>query len=435
MSRVALRFGLPLENRDLTILEPFDLLLPPGSIIALSGPSGSGKSTALRMIERHAVGGHSVNRVTLSGTRSVIDSICPNESLDKALELLGACGLGETPLWIRSPAELSDGQRFRARLARAVGMHLRGRSPSPLVCDEFCSGLHRRLAKAVAFNLRKLVSRYGLSLVLATADDDLIRDLQPDTLVTLLGGGRHHIRGPLPRRTAVSFRRRLVIQRGTKGDYNDFAAMHYRATGELGFVDKVFVMREGKDGQLLGIVVYSHGPLELRLRNQATDGRFVRRPKRLNREMRILRRLVVHPDVRGCGLGHWLVRKTLPQVQTPFVECLAGMGAVNPVFEKAGMTRVGTCRVSPDRALILSKLYELEVDPFAREFVRHVARRPCVRRLVSRLVYKWYQATTGGGEKRVERQSAELLAQTFRGLVGCRPVYFLWRRPRKVSLA
>jgi hypothetical protein len=51
------------------------------------------------------------------------------------------------------------------------------------------------------------------------------------------------------------------------------------------------------------------------------------------------------------------------------------------------------------------------VDPNGREFTLQVCRRRRVREIVSRVVYDWYAATTGGGERRVERQSPELLAQ------------------------
>jgi len=431
MGEVAHRFGLLLESSPLRVLDPVQLPVGRGRIVLLVGPSGSGKSSALATLARMLPGGLSVDRVEFPTGHSVVDSVCPHETLPRALELLNACGLGESPLWIRCPDELSDGQRFRARLARAVGLHLRGQSAAPLMCDEFCSGLHRRLAKAIALNLRKLATRHRISMVLSCSDDDLVRDLQPDVLVRFRGAGRCEVHRRTPRRRTVSFRRRLVIERGCKADYDTFAAMHYRATDELGFVDKVFVMRDRSDRDLLGIVVYSHGPLELTLRNQATQGRFVRHPRLLNREMRILRRLVIHPDVRGCGLGHWLVTKTLPQVGTPYVECLASMGEVNPVFERAGMERVGTCAVPPERARIVDELRRMDVDPFARQFVTQVARRPAVRRLVAALVYQWYQATTAGGEKRVDRQTPEFLAQTFRGLVGSRPVYYLWRRPDK----
>src|SRR5512136_54929 len=38
------------NGQEITILEPIDLELVPGQIVALLGPSGSGKSTLMRMI-------------------------------------------------------------------------------------------------------------------------------------------------------------------------------------------------------------------------------------------------------------------------------------------------------------------------------------------------------------------------------------------------
>ena len=176
------------------------------------------------------------------------------------------------------------------------------------------------------------------------------------------------------------------------------------------------------------MVVYGHPSLELSLRNRVTCGRFVRRGKRLNREMRVLKRLVVHPDVRGCGLGHWLVRRTLPLVDTRYVECLAAMGAINPVFIKAGMRRIGTCRAPTSRDETLAKLRAAGADPLAADFVSQVCRRPSVRRLVSAAVRQWYQTTTSEGEERLARQSPTALAQTFRQMAGSEPVYFIWAR-------
>ncbi len=204
--------------------------------------------------------------------------------------------------------------------------------------------------------------------------------------------------------------------------------MHYRQREQLGFVDQVFVLREGVGGEALGIVVYGHPVLELSLRNRVTGGRFVRRADRLNRELRVLKRLVIHPDVRGCGLGHWLVERTLPEVGTRFVECLAAMGAVNPVFERAGMRRIGTCMPPARRDETVRRLRAAGADPLAADFVSQVCRRPGVRRLVAESVFDWYRSTTAGGEARVARQSPTTLAQTFRQLAGSEPVYFIWAR-------
>ena len=490
---VASQFGLPTFEPVLNVLEPIELDLEPGRIIAVVGPSGSGKSTLLDRVAQACSGACVVNRVTFPQEAALVDRIAPWAPLAEGLALLSACALGEPRLWLRRFAELSDGERFRARLARALGLVLRqssasvygwhgeaqrgrgGRpedqSPSPhgpsapdratrrptrpttrsatqeaaasgapvsggctvapLICDEFCSMLHRRAARAIAFNLQKLARRRNLTAILAFSNEDLLEDLQPDTVVRLLGAGRYRLEPGEPNLKAKpTVRRGLRVEPGSKRDYQDFAAMHYRASDELGFVDKVFVLRERTGGETVGIVVYSYSPLELALRNQATAGKFIRRPRRLNRSMRILRRLVIHPDVRGCGLGHYLVRRTLLRVGTPYVECLAAMGEVNPVFEKAGMKRIGQCSVPRHCQAALEALRALDVDPHGRDFPLQVSRRPRVRAIVARLVYDWYSATTGGGERRVARQAAALIAQTFRGLVGHRPVYYLWQRPR-----
>lgn len=426
VAEVSLKFGVDRGGGETAIVGPVDVNLEPGRIVLFLGPSGSGKSTALRQIQDHFSAGVSVQRVRFPRNRTIIDAVAAHGTLSDALELLSASGLGEPRLWIRRINELSDGERFRAKLARAIGLHARSRGEVPLICDEFCTGLHRRAAKAVAYNLRKLITRRGLTIALASSHDDIVEDLQPDAIIHLHGCGRHTKVTRQPRECDISFSDQLIIEPGLKRDYDEFAAMHYRVTDELGFVDKVFVLREGESGDRLGIVVYAHGPLELTMRNLATNGRYVRNPSAVNRDFRILRRLVVHPDVRGCGVGHRLVRETLPLVGTRYVECLAAMGAVNPVFEKAGMRRIGACPMPKSRTTIIEELRQANVDPWGPDFVHDVSRKRRIRRIVARFVYQWYQATTAGGERRVARQSSQALAMTCRGLLGAQPVYYIW---------
>jgi uncharacterized protein len=426
---IATTFGLPMFEKTITILDHCEIRVGPGRIILVVGPSGSGKTTALGQIESRLPGGRNVSRMRFPKDCAIVDMVAPWDTLGEATAALTSCGLGEARLWVRPAHALSDGETFRAKLARAVADHTRSTVSAPLICDEFCSILHRRVAKAISFSLRKLATRQGLCFVLACSNEDIIPDLQPDTIVRLSGGGAVSVQEQTIRTSKpTSLRRRLVIESGKKADYLQFAAMHYRATDELGFVDKVFVMRERKGGELLGIVVYSHGPLELALRNRATRGWFSRNPGLVNRSLRILRRLVIHPDVRGCGLGHYFVRKTLPLVGTDYVECLATMGAFNPVFERAGMERIGQYDIQAGPKKALTELESMGVDPNAREFISKVGRQSRIRKIVARVVFQWYAATTAGGERRVVRQSPQFLAQTFRSLVGSRPVYYLWRK-------
>jgi len=442
---IGLRFGVPLSVPARVIAAGLQLKIRPGTITLITGPSGAGKSVLLSAIARRYTTARLVHNIQFPCDVAVVDAVAPTRPIDEALGILTACGLGEPMLWIRRFSQLSDGEQFRARLARAVSLNRRDRWATassallgpddecphqrvvPLLCDEFAAILHRRLAKALAFNLRKLVTRERLALVVATSQNDLEEDLAPDTIVRL-GGPTPQVETPtaarLPR--SISFARQLRIQRGTLADYAAFSSMHYRQRGQVGFVDKVFVCREGLDGPSLGVVVYAHPALELKLRNRVTRHAFSRQARRLNQELRVLKRLVIHPDIRGCGLGHWFVRRTLPLVGTRFVECLAAMGAINPIFEKAGMRRIGVCEPPAIRDASLAQLRAAGIDPLSTDFVSQVCRRPAVRRIVARCVLSWYRATSCNSEEKLSHQTPADLARTFRQLIGSEPVYYLW---------
>lgn len=424
---VCLRFGVVREEPAIDRTWPEQARVKPGTLTLVTGPSGSGKSLLLASLSRQRPACRWVDRMPFPGDVSVVDAVAPGQSLADALSALAASGLGEPAQWLRRFEHLSAGEQFRARLARALS--LARRSPGcPLLCDEFGTLLHRRLARAIAFSLRKLVTRERLTVVVATAHDDLRADLAPDTVVRLTWRGEATVEAGARAARGPSLARRLRIERGSLREYEALAALHYRRRRQVGYVDRVYVLREGIGGEPLGVVVYGHSPLELSLRNEATGGRYRGDAARLNREVRILRRLVMHPDVRGCGLGHRLVAETLPRVGTKYVECLAAMGVVNPVFEKAGMRRIGLCAQPDGLRESMRAIAALGADPLATDFVEAVCRRPAVRRIVAKAVCDWYRASTGGGDRRVARQDPATLARTYRQMVGSQPVYYLWSR-------
>jgi len=432
IGHVVRHFALEPHDRPVLVVPPTDIPIQRGQITLIVGPSGSGKSSLLDAFERNHQACLNVGRMRFPCDAAIIDFVAASGSFVDAATILTRCGLGEPRLWIRHFTELSAGEQMRARLARAVALAARAGGNTVLLCDEFASLLHKRVAQSIAHNLHKLTKRQGLCCVLAMHDEAHAADLQPQTIVRLEGGGRIHVeRRAVPKNAPFRLRRNMRIVAGRKKDYQTFAAMHYRAADELGFVDKVFVLRAGRDDEPLGIVVYAHSPIALSLRNLATNGLFTGRPNLLNQQMRIVRRLVIHPDVRGCGLGHFLVRRTLPLVGTRYVECLASMGELNPVFERAGMRRIGECALPKRCGRAVAALREFDIDPAHREFVIHVARDSRVREIVTNMVHRWYAAISGEGSRRAARQSPEFLAQAFRGLITSRPVYYLWERGAK----
>src|SRR5262249_14974911 len=156
--------------------------------------------------------------------------------VEERLGLLAACGLSEARLLLRTPAELSDGQRYRFRLAFALASTSESECRF-LIADEFAAYLDRTLAKVLAFNLRKLVPRSGVGILRATTHEDLTTALRPDLHVRGLGDGdvrqvrNDSAREPQP----ISFAGELRVEDGSRADWPYFAKWHYRSH-HLGFV-------------------------------------------------------------------------------------------------------------------------------------------------------------------------------------------------------
>ncbi len=165
---------------------PPPLTLAPGTITLITGASGSGKSTLLRQIRRsHNATWIDVDQIRLPEQR-VVDCF-EDEDLETVLMMLGRVGLGEVWTYLRKPSQISQGQRWRLRWAIALWRATKDRKTNRKVIvtsDEFCSVLDAVTARVVSRCLRRMISQFPtVSAVVASARDDLIPALQPDTRV------------------------------------------------------------------------------------------------------------------------------------------------------------------------------------------------------------------------------------------------------------
>jgi ABC-type ATPase with predicted acetyltransferase domain len=130
------------------------------------GASGSGKSILLREFGETAGSSWEPRR-----------SIAAHfSSAEEAAERFYAVGLNSVPVWRLPYAVLSNGQKFRADLARVLA--------DDAVVDEFTSVVDRNVAISASRALRSYVDRVGLRrLVLASCHRDVIAWLRPDWLI------------------------------------------------------------------------------------------------------------------------------------------------------------------------------------------------------------------------------------------------------------
>jgi GNAT superfamily N-acetyltransferase len=133
------------------------------SIGLIVGPSGSGKTTILNNI------GYS-EEIKWNAEQAICSHF---GSAGEARDKLAAVGLNSVPVWMKPHHVLSNGERFRADLAR--------RLQDGAIIDEFTSVVDRAVAKSCAYAVQRYIRKFGLKKILfATCHYDVAEWLMPD---------------------------------------------------------------------------------------------------------------------------------------------------------------------------------------------------------------------------------------------------------------
>ncbi|MDR1423488.1 MAG: hypothetical protein LBI92_02610 [Azoarcus sp.] len=132
------------------------------------GPSGSGKtSIGARLSTPYAP--------EWPHDKPIVEAILPDGDFNAVTSALSAVGLGSVPTWLRPYPALSNGERFRAQLARLVC-----EAPAFAVVDEFSSVVDRQIARIGAGAFARAWRRTGGQAVLLSCHYDILDWLQPD---------------------------------------------------------------------------------------------------------------------------------------------------------------------------------------------------------------------------------------------------------------
>lgn len=144
------------------------------NILLICGKSGSGKSTILREIYGD------VKPIEYDHDKCVISQF-PRLSEEEACDLLSSMGLASVPTWLRKPQELSNGERARLDIAKAIY----DANGGIVVLDEYTSVVNRSAAKSMSFALQRYARQKGLKIIIASCHFDIIEWLQPDYVFNL----------------------------------------------------------------------------------------------------------------------------------------------------------------------------------------------------------------------------------------------------------
>lgn len=150
------RYELPVEGRQWSV----------GLIV---GPSGCGKTTIARRLwqvsERHDWPHH----------QSLVDGFRKDLTIQEITAALSSVGLSSPPSWLKPFHVLSNGEQFRATMARAMT------EANGVVCvDEFTSVVDRRVAQIASAAIASYVRRAERQFVAVSCHYDIIDWLAPD---------------------------------------------------------------------------------------------------------------------------------------------------------------------------------------------------------------------------------------------------------------
>ena len=249
----------------------------PWNVGLIVGPSGAGKSS----VARHLFGDCIVSGYDWPHDKTIVDGF-GDRPIRETTAALSSVGFSSPPNWLRPFHVLSNGEQFRATMARALV------DDRPTICiDEFTSVVDRTVAQIGSHAIAKSIRSRGKQLVAVTCHYDVEEWLQPDWVIEP-HLGRFAWRS-LRRRPEVS----LEIVRCDHSAWRWFAPHHY-LSADLHKAARCFV------GLVNGDPAAFAGPLHF--------------PHPKARDIQSLSRLVVRPDYQGLGLGAYSFVETVAKI-------------------------------------------------------------------------------------------------------------------------
>ncbi len=141
------------------------------NIGVIVGASGSGKTTLMGEFGQEVIPLWDPNKSIISHFED------PDDGINK----LSAVGLNTIPNWYKPYHVLSNGEKFRADLARKIR--------DGAVIDEFTSVVDRNVAKAASVSLSKYIKKNKIkNVVIVTCHEDILDWLAPDWVINTDSG-------------------------------------------------------------------------------------------------------------------------------------------------------------------------------------------------------------------------------------------------------
>lgn len=168
VSKIQADFDVKLEHSNERFVG--DIEMPNDwQIGVIVGASGTGKST----IAKELFGEELINGFEYKA-KSVVDDMPKSAKMDDITKMFYAVGFGSVPSWLKPYSVLSNGEKMRVDLARAL-------LEKDFVCfDEFTSVVDRQVAQTACIAINKAIKKTDKKFVAVSCHYDILDWLQLD---------------------------------------------------------------------------------------------------------------------------------------------------------------------------------------------------------------------------------------------------------------
>ena len=262
------KFDLQSEN----VVEHFkgDIDIPNEWQVGLIvGKSGTGKTTIAKQLFEDAY-------ITSYGytAETVLDDMPKECSVEEITAAFNSVGFSSPPSWLKPYSVLSNGQKMRVDLARAIL-----EKNELFVFDEFTSVVDRNVAQIGSFAMQKAIRKTDKKFIAVTCHFDVQDWLLPDWVFNTDTMTFQSFEGQKKNRPDIKFE---IFNYGDKSIWKMFAKHHYLSHSHNNAANVFVATVNDEIAGFISILPFPH-PI-------------VKKVKRVHR-------LVITPDYQGAGIG------------------------------------------------------------------------------------------------------------------------------------
>jgi ABC-type lipoprotein export system ATPase subunit len=233
------------------------------------GKSGTGKTTIAKQLFNDAY----ITNFKYDA-ETILDDMPKECSLEQITNAFNSVGFSSPPSWLKPYSVLSNGQKMRVDLARAILDKKKF-----FVFDEFTSVVDRNVAKIGSFAMQKAIRKSNKKFIAVTCHHDVEDWLLPDWVFNTDTMTFHLLEGQKKNRPEINFE---IYKTTDKSIWKMFAKHHYLSHSHNNAANVFIGFINNEIAGFLSVLHFPH-------------------PKSKN--IKKVHRLVILPDYQGAGFG------------------------------------------------------------------------------------------------------------------------------------